>query len=548
MKRSSLGLVVSGLLLMGSLLSSCGGGGDEAANVAQNVPAPSCPICPPPPPPPSPVPVLPSVSDILHGLEKKFKSNPESIQGAAQKEKIMDRLGQPEITAEEFPRFVSFFWALDPEFRILQLRAMVSTNRLVDMLKPEKGKFDINTPPKDIEAEDSSLLIGQVIVDWSLVQARLVDDFRSAQITNISDVAPGEDFPPAEAMMQELKALVTPPEPGLPEKTLQGAMLLLEGDAFAQTSFARPTAKPIAGKRSLAVVRVKTITAPLLLARTISYKVGDKPFVLQSPFMVAAPEFSATPAAQFQFKVEKMSVGPGYRDAVESKVNVLAEIQKRTIPEWWELAEGMTELRLVKQLVDETKIAPPESLPTPAMPTEPSTGMPPGAAPGTNPGMPPSGFPPSGPTTTAPGFPPAAVPPSMNGLPPSAPPPAMPPSPTGSGGVAPIQPATPTRDETKPLSSPTEATPSRPDSLGAMPAQPKPAEAARPDMPSGSLPPENKPATTMPAPAAPPADMKGPTSAQPIAPEMKGPAPMQPSVPDMKGPAPAPGAPAEVKP
>lgn len=339
-------------------LTACGGGQEDAP------PAPVCPACPVCEATPTP-----SAQDILARLEeleknsiKKFRVSPEDFKAAANQFGIADKIGQKEIVAEDFARFAGFFWQVDAEFRIQYLRAMMTTNRLIDMMKPTVGKFDISVAPKDPEAEDVSLLISQAIVDWAQVQRLLEDNFRGLGVENVMGVKPADEMPHAEAMMQELLAIVAPPlptplpTPG-PQATSASLLSLLLSDAHAQGQPAvkgKPGAVP--AKASKAVPRVKVRQAPFLLARVISYNVGGRNFVLQSPLMIAAPQFQAVPVEQFQFKIEKQSVGPAYRDAVDSKVQALAAKPNRDMVDWWNLSHGLIELRLLNQLVDFSKV------------------------------------------------------------------------------------------------------------------------------------------------------------------------------------------------
>lgn len=339
-------------------LAACGGGQEEAP------PAPVCPACPvcEATPTPSAEEAAQNLADQIIITEKLLRVPEGSLKASASKFGIVDKLGVKEVSAEDFPRFVSLFWDIDAEFRIQYLRAMMTTNRLVDMVKPTIGKFDINVAPKDLEAEDVSLLISQAIVDWAQVQRLLEDNFRGLGIENVMGVKPSDEMPHAEAMMQELLAIVAPPlptplpSPG-PQATSASLLSVLLRDAHAQGQPAvkgKPGAAP--AKASKAVPRVKVRQAPFLLARVISYNVGGKNFVLQSPLMVAAPQFQAVPVEQFQFKVEKQSVGPGYRDAVDAKVQALAAKPNRDMVDWWNLSHGLIELRLLNQLVDFSKV------------------------------------------------------------------------------------------------------------------------------------------------------------------------------------------------
>jgi hypothetical protein len=106
----------------------------------------------------------------------------------------------------------------------------------------------------------------------------------------------------------------------------KGAFLFLEGEAQAQTSFKTGTARTISPtKTTLPVVSlktqmiykgilpVKTKTAPLLLARALTFRLGTVPYVLQSPFQIVAAQFSAIPAADYRFvlrRIARCSNGP----------------------------------------------------------------------------------------------------------------------------------------------------------------------------------------------------------------------------------------------
>lgn len=352
--------LLSALLTLGTLaLASCGGG-QEPAPPQQAQACPACPVCDA-----TPTPSAEDIRQLLEKLEKeavkKFRTNPESFKAAAAQFGIADKIGKKEISAEDFPRFVSFFWQVDPEFRIQQLRAMMTTNRLMDMLKPAVGKFDINVSPKDPEAEDASLLVSQAIVDWAQVQRILEDNFMSLGVENVMGVKPSDEMPHAETMMVELRELLTPATPPSatpgPQATSASLLSLLVSEAQAQ---AQPLPKGKTGaataKISKAVPRVKVKEAPLLLARVISFNVGGTNFVLRSPLMAAIPEFQAIPVDQFQFKLEKLSVGPAYRDKVDAMVQELAAKPKRDMVDWWNLSHGLIELRLLNQLVDPSKV------------------------------------------------------------------------------------------------------------------------------------------------------------------------------------------------
>ncbi|MCE9626275.1 MAG: hypothetical protein K8R69_12630 [Deltaproteobacteria bacterium] len=372
MKPALMRSVSKGLFLCGlTALFACGGAVEQKAETPPQV-CPTCPVCDATPSP-TPEDLAEKLKGILEKNVKKFRTNPEAFQAASNQFGIAAKIGSKEIIAEDFPRFVSFFWAVDSEFRIQQLRAMMSTNRLIDMLKPATGKFDIAVAPKDLEAEDASLLISQVIVDWAEVQRTLEDDFMGLGVENVMGVKPMDDLPGVENMMKDLLAIVAPPQPvptptatpGLKTSSLR-LLSWLEGSASAQTQ-GGIKGKAGAGLpvHSKAVPRVKIKDAPLLLGRVLTFNVGGKLLVSQSPLMAAIPEFQAIPVEQFQFKLEKQSVGPAYHDVVEQKVNALAAIPKRNMQDWWELSHGLTELRLLKQLVDYSKIeaAPAESAP-----------------------------------------------------------------------------------------------------------------------------------------------------------------------------------------
>lgn len=345
-------------------LAACGGGKEEAP------PAPVCPSCPvcDATPSPSVEDLAQQLQDKLDRLVKKLRVSPESFKASAAKFGVAEKFGSKEISAEDFPKFVSFFWEVDAEFRIQYLRAMMTQNRLVEMVKPSVGKFDINVAPKDLEAEDVSLLVSQAIVDWAQVQRLLEGHFRDLGVENVAGVKPSDEMPHAEAMMQELLSIVAPPlptpvpTPG-PQATSASLLSLLIRDAHAQSATKGKTLAPTP-KVSKAVPRVKVRQAPFLLARVISYNVGGKNFVLQSPLMAAIPEFQALPVEQFQFKVEKLSVGPGYRDSVDARVQALAAKPNRDMVDWWNLSNGLIELRLLNQLLDPNKVvetAPPAS-------------------------------------------------------------------------------------------------------------------------------------------------------------------------------------------
>jgi hypothetical protein len=206
-------------------------------------------------------------------------------------------------------------------------------------------------------------------------------------VENVMGVKPSDDMPHAEAMMKDLLAIVAPPgapaasplpSPG-PKSASRGLLSLLEGNAWAQQlPVATKTTKTrTAGvKVSKAVPRVKVKQAPFLLARVISFNVGGRNFVPQSALMAAIPEFQAVPVEQFQFKLEKMSVGPAYRDAVDAKVQELAAKPQRDMVDWFVLSHGLNELRLLNQLVDFSKVAP-----QPLAPAGGGTSTAPGALP-----------------------------------------------------------------------------------------------------------------------------------------------------------------------
>lgn len=376
-------------LLASSLIAllACGGGGEK------EVPQQACPVCPVCDVTPSPTPqdlqqqLVDKIKFIDEKAVKKFRTNPEAFQAALNQFGVTDKIGKKEIAVEEFAKMVGFFWAVDSEFRIQYLRAMMTTNRVVDMLKPAAGKFDVNIAPKDPEADDISLLVSQAIVDWAQVQRTLEDDFIGLGFENVMGVKPGDELPEAETMMKELRSMLTPamptpmptaaPLPPLPGPKSAALPLLewLEGRASAQTqSGLKGKASGGLAKPSKAVPRMRIMQAPLLLARVLSYKVGTQTFVLQSPLMAAIPEFQAIPVEQFQFPIEKMSVGPAYLDSVKAMVEELAAKPKRDMVDWWQASHGVTELRLLNQLVDYNKVAPqPAPVSTPA-PSGPATG------------------------------------------------------------------------------------------------------------------------------------------------------------------------------
>jgi len=497
--KSTLARRIAPALLALSLtaLISCGGAAEQKE--ASQQACPTCPVCNATP--------TPSAQDLQQELEKlraglleknskKFRANPEDLKSAAAQFGISDKIGKKEVIAEDFPKFVNFFWAVDSEFRIQYLRAMMTTNRLVEMVKPATGKFDINVAPKDLEAEDVSLLISQAIVDWAQVQRTLEDDFMGFGIENVMGVLPSEDLPQAGDMMKDLLQIVAPPMP-VPTPTMAplpigpksaGLPLLnwLEGNAWAQQAKAKakPDTLPVHSK---AVPRVKVMQAPFLLARVLSFKVGAQQiFVLQSPLMAAEPAFQAIAVDQFHFALEKMTVGPGYRDAVQAKVDELAAKPKRDIVDWWQFSHGATELRLVDQLVDYNKLPPQSTAPSTATtPAGPATTTPGTTSPGT------------APSTERPGLPSGAQP----GPAPSEP------HPSGAQGQQPLP-----NDQPRP-SAPSGAiapgTPSRTDSPAA--AQPSaPSAPSRADTPSGA--PPSAPAS-VPRPSTPAGSMPGPDAA-----------------------------------
>ncbi|MCC6272325.1 MAG: hypothetical protein IT572_02560 [Deltaproteobacteria bacterium] len=349
-------------------LTACGGGQEDAP------PAPVCPACPvcEATPTPSAEEAAQNLADKIIETEKLLRVPEGSLKASASKFGVVDKLGVKEISAEDFPRFVSLFWDIDAEFRIQYLRAMMTTNRVVDMMKPTVGKFDINIAPKDPEAEDVSLLVSQAIVDWAQVQRLLEDNFRRLGVENVMGVKPSDEMPHAETMMQELLVMVRPPAPTpMPTPGPQAAsasllsFLLHEAHAQGQTVIKGKTGTATA-KISKAVPRVKVREAPLLLARVISYNVGGKIFVLHSLLMIAVPEFQAVPVEHFQFKLERMTIGPGYRDAVDAKVQTLAAKPKRDMVDWWNLSHGLIELRILNQLVDFSKVEAAPAAPGPS--------------------------------------------------------------------------------------------------------------------------------------------------------------------------------------
>ncbi len=349
-------------------LTACGGGQEDAP------PAPVCPACPvcEATPTPSAEEAAQNLADKIIETEKLLRVPEGSLKASAGKFGIADKLGVKEISAEDFPRFVSLFWDVDAEFRIQYLRAMMTTNRVVEMVRPSVGKFDINIAPKDPEAEDVSLLVSQAIVDWAQVQRLLEDNFRRLGVENVMGVKPSDEMPHAEAMMQELLAIVRPPAPTpMPSPGPQAtsasllSVLLREAQAQGQPVVKAKPGAPTA-KVSKAVPRVKIAQAPFLLARVISFNIGGRNFVPQSPLMAVQPEFQAVSVEQFRFKLEKQSVGPAYRDAVDVKVQTLAAKPNRDMVDWWNLSHGLIELRLLNQLVDFSKIEAAPAVPGPS--------------------------------------------------------------------------------------------------------------------------------------------------------------------------------------
>jgi hypothetical protein len=354
-------------------LFSCGGGGGGEEKAC-----PACPVCAASTPGPAPEDIRQQLQqDNIKKLAARLNLNFDQLQAVAVKLNVVDKFGRKEIAAEDFPHLVDFLWEVDPEFRVHQLRAMVAMNRLVDMLKPASGpKFDVNVLPKDPQAEDVSQLISEAIVAQTQVQRQIEEDLGALGIENVRGLRSTDDMPAAPGMMQELLSIVAPPQatPGPTPKPASAGLWdwsWLESSARAQSSrgrLATTTSTSAAPLHSTTIVRIKTKAAPLLLARVMTYDVAGKNFVLQSPFLKSIPEFQAIPAEQYQFKVEKQSVGPAYRDALDAKVQALAAKPQRDLSDWWEVSHLVAELRLANQLVDYNKIAPAAPVPVASAP------------------------------------------------------------------------------------------------------------------------------------------------------------------------------------
>jgi hypothetical protein len=359
--------------------------------------------------PPAPPPV--NKEELLADYANQIHTDLDLVKREAEKGGLVEKIGQKQISPDEFARFTSFFWAVDPGLRMSQLQAMIHFNRLLEVLKPaESAALDPAAPPSsaspsaDPDQDNVSFLISQVIADTAQVQGKIVAGVKTLGIKNVKAVLPTDEFAPATAMMQELSALLNPggtpvPEtlkaPGggpLPESkpetlkgnTQGGILRMILGEAYAQTAAPNKRRASTAGKTTPAALtaapmkmlgpplpKVGTITAPQLLARTLAYNIDGKTYVLRSPFGKAAAEFHAIPAESYIFKVEKQTIGRLYRDAVETRLQALAALQSRNVPQWWETASALTELKLANQLVDLSK--PSESMPESAPTSLPST-------------------------------------------------------------------------------------------------------------------------------------------------------------------------------
>lgn len=464
-------------------LSACGGQKAE--------PPPQAPqaqlVCPPQPSPcPAPPEVDPvlSLEQLLAQADIKAKANE-----MAAKLQIKEKLGQKEISPEEFGKFATLAWAVDPALRVAYFRALDRTNQLIDLVKPaDGGKFDPLAVPADPE-QDISFRISEVIVNWALVQRMIVNDLRALGVENVSAIRADDDFSPAEPMMRDLLPLVAPPPEPAP---LPAALSFFLPDAFAQTQKTVKGGKlpPKIPAKAMVLVktmpRIKVAQAPLLLARTLSFKVGGAAYVLESPLQVAAPEFRAVPVDQFQFKLEKKFVGDAYFNELSAAVTQLANVPQRSQVQWREMAYGLTELKLVLNNLNPNYGEPPPSpspQPVPAAPstpaqptapTPPTAGTNPEPAPGTatRPDPGPSGAAPATGSATRPDTAPSGAAPVL--------PPARPES-----GFGP-QPSAPTTGTERPS---TGTAPSLPSSSAPAPQAPPPAPAA----PAGSLPPLTNP-------------------------------------------------------
>jgi len=373
---------------------------------------------------------------LLSTYAKKKGIDPAKAKEEAVKQGVFEKFGQEELTAEEFAKWVSYMWSVDPILRIKQLEAMGDINDLFSKLGPKEdwsGSADESKkktaaagpefPPRDVEIE---LAISRAILDQFQFQERVAEGLRDLGALNVSGMKAQDDCGFCETMMQELLALVAPPpEPTTLPSTLPATLpstlpsippppppsmfpssflrSLLEREAFAQTQ----TPLKAAGGKTKApaspppwlmkqqilfkgIPAIKVAKAPLLLARASTFKLtsgaGSPSFaVLQSPFQAIIPQFSAIAAEQFRFKAApdpegtypKRTVGEPYRSAVEQNVARLAALPSRDQTQWYEMSTGLMELLLVNKLSQEYVEPVGKSLPLPVVEkTSPTTEKP----------------------------------------------------------------------------------------------------------------------------------------------------------------------------
>ena len=74
---------------------------------------------------------------------KKHGLDAVKVKEEAQRQGVFDKFGTEDLTPEEFAKWVSFMWSVDPLLRVDQLRALVDQNNLLDRLKPSPPKVPV---------------------------------------------------------------------------------------------------------------------------------------------------------------------------------------------------------------------------------------------------------------------------------------------------------------------------------------------------------------------------------------------------------------------